>query len=282
MRLVQTCLRSWQPHTPDAPCLKRHLRRFHTGRIMASRKVSVEDGFYDASQDLDDIEKRVVSWDADKNNVRTLEIIDLFAGKGNFCAQCQDQNYSSMTIDVLEDPVNHDILSKIGFRYILDCLLSVVPLFENWTFKMGIQNIWWGHPKQGNRGFWRQGFLEIQKKEMLLCDCHITEVLGGWATCGPPCGLFVFISSAFHKRSCFLPYGAQALRKIRAANQIIVNLVVLLAVAHSRAVFILNPSYKMFFPCFSHAFCKCLVWSRLFWGSYSIIHRIWSFVPSQL
>jgi len=63
--------------------------------------------------------------------------------------------------------------------------------------------------------------------------------MGGWLMCGSPCGLFVFISSAFHRRSAFMPYGDQFKAKIRAANQLVINLIILLAVAHSRSVFIM-------------------------------------------
>jgi hypothetical protein len=65
------------------------------------------------------------------------------------------------------------------------------------------------------------------------------EAMGGWLMCGSPCGLFVFISSAFHRRSAFMPYGDQFKAKIRAANQLVINLIILLAVAHSRSVFIM-------------------------------------------
>lgn len=73
------------------------------------------------------------------------------------------------------------------------------------------------------------------------------EAMGGWLMCGSPCGLFVFISSAYHRRSAFMPYGDQFKAKIRAANQLVINLVILLAVAHSRSVFImfLNPAFNM-------------------------------------
>ena len=72
--------------------------------------------------------------------------------------------------------------------------------------------------------------------------------------CGSPCGLFVFISSAFHRRSAWLPYGDQFKAKIRASNQLVINLIILLAVAHSRSVFImfLSADFNMlktfFFP----------------------------------
>ena len=56
---------------------------------------------------------------------------------------------------------------------------------------------------------------------------------------GPPCGLFIFLSSSYHRRSVDFPYGNQDLPKIRASNQLVINLLVLLAIAHSRRLFIL-------------------------------------------
>ena len=56
---------------------------------------------------------------------------------------------------------------------------------------------------------------------------------------GPPCGLFIFLSSSYHRRSVDFPYGNQDLPKIRASNQLVINLLVLLAIAHARKLFIL-------------------------------------------
>ena len=65
---------------------------------------------------------------------------------------------------------------------------------------------------------------------------------------GSPCGLFVFIASSFHMRCLSFPYGNQMRAKVRDANQLIVNLVVLLAIAHSRSIFIVCfDSTLMFF-----------------------------------
>lgn len=57
---------------------------------------------------------------------------------------------------------------------------------------------------------------------------------------GPPCGLFVFISSSYHRRSAGMPYGDQSKPRICAANQLVINLVILLCVAHTRKIFFLN------------------------------------------
>ena len=64
--------------------------------------------------------------------------------------------------------------------------------------------------------------------------------------CGCPCSLFVFMSSSYHKRSCDMPYGNQALPTIRRINQLVVNLTVLLALAHTRGVFFMCLGVDLF------------------------------------
>ena len=56
---------------------------------------------------------------------------------------------------------------------------------------------------------------------------------------GPPCSLFVFMSSSYHHRSIEMPYGDQSKAKIRVCNQLITNLIVILCVAQSRGVMFL-------------------------------------------
>ena len=63
--------------------------------------------------------------------------------------------------------------------------------------------------------------------------------------CGPPCGLFVFLSASYHRRSMDFPYGDQSKPKIRGANQLVINLIVLLAVAHKRKIFFVNFGFKL-------------------------------------
>ena len=104
---------------------------------MAIRTVRESDDFYDASQHLDDVEGRIISWNMDKDNYRHLSSLDLFAGRGNFCDECEKQNYQSMTLDVKEDPVNHDILTRKGFNYILDAVLTIVPFHINFKSHFG-------------------------------------------------------------------------------------------------------------------------------------------------
>lgn len=101
---------------------------------MAVRTVRESDGLFDASQHLDEIEGRIISWNMDKDNYRQLDSLDLFAGKGNFCDECLKQHYASLTVDVKEDPVNHDLLTRKGFNYILDAILTIVPLPHDFQF----------------------------------------------------------------------------------------------------------------------------------------------------
>ncbi|CAK9002062.1 unnamed protein product [Durusdinium trenchii] len=135
---------------------------------MAVRRVSKVDDFFDASQCLEIVEKTVEEFDSDPSNTRALDSLDIFAGKGNFCAECQAGGKTSMTVDILHDKKNHDILTRTGFFYVLQCILTMVEY--------------------------------------------------GMILCGPPCGLFVFLSASYHRRSMDFPYGDQSKPKIRGGK----------------------------------------------------------------
>ena len=64
----------------------------------------------------------------------------------------------------------------------------------------------------------------------------------GFLMCGPPCGLFIFLSISYHQRSQKQPWGDLGKLYVRQANQIMINLVVLMAIAHERFVFLGKPS----------------------------------------
>ncbi|CAK9051241.1 Uncharacterized protein SCF082_LOCUS28143 [Durusdinium trenchii] len=91
-------------------------------------RVSKVDDFFDASQCLEIVEKTVEEFDSDPSNTRALDSLDLFAGKGNFCAECQAGGKTSMTVDILHDKKNHDILTRTGFFYVLQCILTMDTL----------------------------------------------------------------------------------------------------------------------------------------------------------
>ena len=60
--------------------------------------------------------------------------------------------------------------------------------------------------------------------------------IGGLIMAGPPCSLFVFLSSSVHKRSTCCPEGDTSNASVRMANLIVRNLAVLLRLATSRGV----------------------------------------------
>lgn len=45
------------------------------------------------------------------------------------------------------------------------------------------------------------------------------------------------MSAVFHQRSIHFPYGDERKKAIREANQIVINLLVLLVIAHVRKIF---------------------------------------------
>ena len=60
----------------------------------------------------------------------------------------------------------------------------------------------------------------------------------GFLMCGPPCSLFIFLSSSVHKRSKSQPWGNPEKGSVRRANVIMINLAIILTIAHERFVFI--------------------------------------------
>lgn len=189
-----------------------------------AREVSRRDGWYDASQHLDDIHSEILAFDQDEKNERSLESLDLFAGSANFFKESEAQGKSSMAIDVLHDEVNHDVLTKKGFCFVLHAILSMVT-------RLYVTNV-----------FLEEGSLFSCSDWQRCLHLGMCQVEYGWIMCGSPCGLFVFMSSSYHMRSVDFPYGDQDKPKIRASNQLVINLVILLAIAHSRRVFFLYPN----------------------------------------
>ena len=65
---------------------------------------------------------------------------------------------------------------------------------------------------------------------------------------GPPCGLFIYMSRSFHGRQEMNGFlGDQNQFLVRSANQILVNLVVLLCIAHAREVMFMTLGAREFF-----------------------------------
>ena len=60
----------------------------------------------------------------------------------------------------------------------------------------------------------------------------------GFLMCGPPCALFIYLSCSVHKRSKSQPWGNHEKDSVRRANVIMINLAIILTIAHERFVFI--------------------------------------------
>ena len=92
------------------------------------RIVFPEDSTFDASKNLDEIHTRV----QDFKGPRDLQSLDLFAGSGNFEAQCEKNGLTSAGYDILRDPTNNNLLTKEGFFQSLLLVLSLVPGRSTW------------------------------------------------------------------------------------------------------------------------------------------------------
>ena len=71
---------------------------------------------------------------------------------------------------------------------------------------------------------------------LALLDLAMRLVPGGIIVGGPPCSLFIFLSSSFHRRGPGHEQGDTRKLPVRLANAIVDNTMVLLEVAHLRSV----------------------------------------------
>lgn len=94
--------------------------------LLAMARVRAE-GTYDASEDLEAIDRYIRGF----TGPRELLCLYVFAGCGNFTRTCQRNYYPCKAVDVLRDPIHHDLTTKIGFFSILQLLLTVAP-FLRW------------------------------------------------------------------------------------------------------------------------------------------------------
>ena len=166
------------------------------------RVTFAADGLFDATsaENLPAIDHAVREFDHDCS--RDLHAMDLFCGAGNFAREAERRGQKAMAIDIVRDKRNHDITTERGFLYILTGILRIAPRLIRVFFSF--------------------------------------EVPFSFIMCGPPCGLYVWMSSSVNKRSFLMPFGDQSLKCIRASNQLVINMIVLLAIAHSRSVFMLR------------------------------------------
>ena len=70
-------------------------------------------------------------------------------------------------------------------------------------------------------------------------DIVMAMAIGALILMGPPCSLWVFMSSAYHRRSKCNPDGDTSKEAVRNANVLVRNLCFLMAVAHFRQVFLI-------------------------------------------
>ena len=87
------------------------------------RLVDADDGDFDASANLQEIDARV-KW-FDHYRWRDLHCLDLFGGHGNFGSLCMDACKRVMSIDKIADPIMQNILTKPGFYAILSLVCSL-------------------------------------------------------------------------------------------------------------------------------------------------------------
>ena len=144
----------------------------------------LEEDWFDAEANGPSLMSAVRQWAGE----RTLHCLDLFSKSGMAYWEWHFEGFYSAKCDVTDNLVDHDILSRKGFKNILELGLSLM--------------------------------------------------VGGIALAGPPCSMFIFLSSSMHQRTLWNPLGDTSLAKIRMANMIAKNTVWLLELLTSRGCFV--------------------------------------------
>ena len=89
---------------------------------MACRKILAEDGIYDASQHLEEVEAALQ--DFDKHHQRSVDSLDLFSGHGAFHEISVDAGKKCISMDVLNGE-HENIVTETGFMNILFVICSL-------------------------------------------------------------------------------------------------------------------------------------------------------------
>lgn len=117
----------------------------------------------------------------------------------------------------------------------------------------GMMSTTWGRHGFTSAKFDKQttGSQDLLSKEgfFIALEFSLRLVPGGFVPSGPPCSLFIFLSSSYHRRSVKQPRGDETKEKVRLANIIVSNACIILLIGIVRGVkyFIEQPhSSKMF------------------------------------
>ena len=94
-----------------------------------ARLANDEDGFFDATANLKEVEGYVQRFD--RHNSRNLQSLDLFAGEGTFYNVSKDAGLNSRKVDKLHDPINENLLTKAGFFATLALVCSLEPSLQS-------------------------------------------------------------------------------------------------------------------------------------------------------
>ena len=116
----------------------------------------------------------------------------------------------------------HDLLSEGGFKYLLSLILR--PLFLLGLCVCGMIEIDWNMFEYDWILFSRCGmwlYVMVCAIQFGLSACRLLP--NAAVLLGPPCSLFVYLSSSLHKRSILGAWGDVRIKSVRMANQIVKN-----------------------------------------------------------
>ena len=148
------------------------------------------------------------------SGTRRYHALDLF-GASRAVQRCWERRgYCAAALDIQLDELNHDILTMRGWFCFLDHIMqtSFGKIEEFNTFKI----FFWK---------WSWGILILENRAKMNCPLRPLRLPHAVCVCGPPCSLFIWISSGTHRRcsSTYDIYGNVGLKCVRMSNAILRN-----------------------------------------------------------
>ena len=168
-------------------------------------------------------------FDADKSKQRVLESMDIFGGEGNFRKLCEKIGVSCKGNDILYDNVMHNFVTETGFFFILTMISMMLTVVSG----IGLESFFGG-------GRYCRSLRSLNPCMQPAVDCHCVHLR--WSLGGYYVGLHVTCMCSCPRPSTadlsISPMGTRASMQC-GEHQIVINLLAMLCIAHSRKVFFL-------------------------------------------
>ena len=102
-------------------------KSFASWNMESVRLVASTDDSYDASQHLSEVHAAVQAFDTSQSQRRNLDALDLFAGRAAFKHTARDSGLTAESVEMTDDLINQNLLTRAGFFYVLNLICRLVP-----------------------------------------------------------------------------------------------------------------------------------------------------------